>query len=144
MGPLHAQHLIGTWHLERWAIEYSDGRVTLPFGADAGGMLLYAADGGMSAAMYRRQRTALDAAIPARASLETRAAIVEEYLAYGGTWWLDGNVIVHRVMHSANPVLIGTEQRREAQLEGERLSLIAREPQAQARVHRIDWRRGAT
>ncbi len=143
MTSLDARQLLGTWYLARWEIEYADGRVTLPFGDDAVGMLLYAPDGGMSATMCRRVRTALDAAVPAHASLATRAAIVEEYLAYGGTWQLDGNVVVHRVTYSANPVLIGTEQRREARIESGELALIARESGAVARVHRIRWRRSA-
>ncbi len=135
--------LIGSWLLERWEIDYGDGRVTLPFGADAEGVIIYAADGWMSAAMSSRKRTALDAATPAAASLASRAAVYAEYLAYGGRWSLAGDTVVHQVTHSVNPVLIGTEQRRQAHLSGRSLLLQATEPTPRPRTHRIRWRRAA-
>jgi hypothetical protein len=138
---LNAAQLIGTWRLARWVIEYPDGRQTAPFGVDAEGLLIYAADGGMSATMQRKQRTPLDSPVPARASLATRAAIVEEYLSYCGTWTVEAGVIVHRVLHAANPVLMHTEQRRAAQLIDGCLTLIAHEREPAPRVHRIEWQR---
>ena len=49
--------LIGAWQLVRWTIEYPpSGRVTQPFGADPEGLLVYTADGHMSAVMQRRNR----------------------------------------------------------------------------------------
>jgi Lipocalin-like domain len=143
MAALNAEQLIGTWRLAHWVIDYEDGRRTVPFGDDAQGLLIYAADGGMSATMQRKQRTSLDASAPARASLATRAAIVEEYLAYCGTWALEDGVIVHRVLYAANPVLMQTEQRREAQLIDDCLTLSARESEPAGRIHTIAWLRGA-
>jgi hypothetical protein len=142
MTSLQREQLLGSWRLASWVIEYPQGKRVAPFGEDAIGQLIYAADGGMSATMQRCHRTALDASVPARASLATRAAIAEEYLAYSGTWVLENNTIVHRVQHSANPVLIGTEQRREADLDGDRLTLTATEEVPTRRLHRIEWLRG--
>jgi hypothetical protein len=136
-----SQRLIGSWHLVKWQIEYMDGHVTLPFGDDAGGVLIYAGDGWMSAAMWRSERTALDAEVPAQASMARRAAVLDEYLAYGGRWHVEGDTVVHRVAHAGNPALINTVQRRRAELCGAVLRLEAREGGAKPRVHRIEWRR---
>ncbi|MBK6597704.1 MAG: lipocalin-like domain-containing protein [Proteobacteria bacterium] len=137
------QGLIGAWLLESWEVEYGDGRITQPFGADAHGLIIYAADGWMSATMSASARTSLDAATPAASSLESRAAVFAEYLAYGGRWSLQGETIVHRVTHSVNPVLIGTSQRRDASLVGDALLLQAVEPLPRPRTHRIRWRRAS-
>ena len=46
--------LLGTWHLVRWDITYSDGRpASLPFGPDATGLILYSGDGTMNACIAR-------------------------------------------------------------------------------------------
>lgn len=52
--------LLGTWHLVRWDITYSDGRpASLPFGGDAAGLILYTGDGMMSACIARGTRGSL-------------------------------------------------------------------------------------
>ena len=49
--------LLGTWHLVRWDITYSDGRApTLPFGDAARGLIVYTHDGTMSACIARGGR----------------------------------------------------------------------------------------
>jgi hypothetical protein len=138
---LRRADLLGTWQLAHWRIEYQDGRVTLPFGADAGGMLLYGADGWMSATMWTAIRTPVAARSATTEQLVSRAKVLDEYLSYGGRWWLDGQVIVHEVVQSANPVLIGTRQARAASLQRDCLILAAQESVPTERVHRIEWRR---
>jgi hypothetical protein len=137
--------LWGPWRLEFWRIEYEQGRKPgEPFGADPEGLLLYDPSGWMSATMMARRRTPFSAASAIAASLESKASALNEYLAYTGRWWLDGEVIVHDVQCSLNPVLIGTQQRRHAELRGTQLDLTADEEQGkgssrQQRRHRIRW-----
>ena len=51
--------LVGSWHLVRWEIAYpASGRVSTPFGDDAAGLIVYAADGHMSVVLRRRERLA--------------------------------------------------------------------------------------
>jgi hypothetical protein len=74
----------------------------------------------------------------------SKARVLEEYLSYCGRWRLEGDCVVHDVVGSVNPTLIGTQQRREAQcLADWSLDLTAREedPTRGARIHRIRWRR---
>jgi hypothetical protein len=142
---IDAADLVGAWRLASWSIEYGDGRLPdQPFGRDAEGLLLYSADGWMSAAMWKRERTRWSAASAPGASIESRATAATELLTYAGRWSLVGDVVVHDVVMSLNPALIGSQQRREVRIDGGRLALVAREADAardQSRVHRIEWLR---
>lgn len=142
---LNAQAIVGSWQLVEWRIEYSDGRpVSWPFGADAVGVLVYAADGWMSATMSCRERSRLSAPSALKADDASRAKAFQEYLAYSGRWQIIGRSIAHDVLMSLNPTLAGTRQWREAELEGDILILAAQEAApagGAARRHRIEWRR---
>ena len=142
-----AEKLYGAWTLISWRIEYDNGRpANEPFGADPLGVILYDRSGCMSATMCTRRRSPFSAASAAAADVESKARALDEYLAYTGRWRLEGRVIVHEVTCSLNPVLIGTEQRREALLDGDLLDLSATESetvnqQVKHRRHVIRWRR---
>ena len=142
-----AEKLYGAWTLISWRIEYDNGRpANEPFGADPLGVILYDRSGCMSATMCTRRRSPFSAASVAAANVESKARALDEYLAYTGRWRLEGRVIVHEVTCSLNPVLIGTEQRREALLDGDLLDLSATESETvnqlvKHRRHVIRWRR---
>jgi hypothetical protein len=140
-----ARALTGAWQLVSWRIEYPPSdRVTQPFGADPEGLLVYTADGHMSAVMQRRNRPRLSRADPHAVSDTEKAAAFASYLHYSGLWSIaDGNLI-HDVLHAMNPNLIGTRQVRSVVLDGDRLELGAVEPletPGTTRRHRILWRR---
>jgi hypothetical protein len=134
--------LVGAWTLVEWRIEMPDGRRTHPFGPDAEGLIVYTASGLMSATLSRRTRTPLSMSSPRQADPASLARAFNEYLAYTARWSLDGDTVVHTVLLSMNPVLIGTRQLRHASFEGTDLWLAAHETSgASARTHRIRWRR---
>ena len=140
-----AAALAGAWRLVSWTIEYpASGRVTQPFGAVPEGLLVYSADGHMSAALQRPGRARLSRADPSAVSDAEKATAFAGYLQYSGTWSVaDGNV-VHAVELAMNPNLVGTRQVRHVALDGDRLELGADEPleaPGQVRRHRIVWRR---
>lgn len=140
---LTARQLVGAWCLVDWRIEYGRG-TSRPFGAGAGGVLVYTADGWMSATMWVGSRTPWSAASARRASIESRATAADEYLSYCGRWRLEGDTVEHLVEGALNPSLIGTRQLREARLAGDLLVLTAEETDAAsgaARRHIIEWRR---
>jgi hypothetical protein len=140
-----AAALVGAWRLVSWTIEYpANGRVTQPFGAVPEGLLVYSADGHMSAAMQRPGRARLSRADPNAVGDAEKAAAFAGYLHYAGTWSVAGGAVVHAVELAMNPNLVGTRQVRHASLEGDRLELRAEEPlesPGQVRRHRILWRR---
>jgi hypothetical protein len=137
--------IVGTWHLLAWRIDYLDGRAaTFPFGERPVGLLQYDAAGWMTATMSARARTPLSAASARSADIESRAQALDEYLSYTASWWIEDAEIVHRVVTSLNPVLIGTHQRRRAKLGANTLVLEADEPvppAAPKRIHCIEWSR---
>ena len=140
-----ATALVGAWRLVSWTIEYpASGRVTQPFGAVPEGLLMYSADGHMSAALQRPGRARLSRADPNAVSDAEKAAAFAGYLQYAGTWSVADGHVVHAVELAMNPNLLGTRQVRGALLHGDELELRASEPlegEGAMRLHRILWRR---
>jgi hypothetical protein len=145
--------LLGTWQLLRWEIAYGDGRPpTLPYGADATGLILYTADGWMSACIGRAGRPRLASDSVRSAPEAQRLAAFESWFQYAGPYALrersDGGwEVVHRVTHALNPNFVGTEQVRRVEFDAEgTLTLSASDSMpgsAVARHHRLRWRRAA-
>jgi hypothetical protein len=142
--------LLGTWHLVRWGITYADGRAeTLPFGADARGMILYASDGWMNACIARAGRTKLSSESVRSAPEAERLAAFESFFQYAGRYALrmsgDQQQVVHTVTHALNPNFVGTQQvRNVAFSDSGELTLSASDlvPGSDvARHHRLVWSR---
>ena len=137
--------LTGAWQLVGWTIEYPpSGRVTQPFGADPEGLLVYTADGHMSAVMQRRNRPPLSRADPHAVTDAEKAAAFATYLHYSGFWSVSNGNVIHDVRHAMNP-----EPDRHApgpqRCARWRPSRTRREEQLEtpgtSRRHRILWRR---
>ena len=140
-----ARALTGAWQLIGWTIEYPpSGRVTQPLGADPEGLLVYTADGHMSAVMQRRNRPPLSRADPHAVTDAEKAAAFATYLHYSGAWSVSNGNVIHDVRHAMNPNLIGTRQVRSVALDGDSLELGALEQletPGTSRRHRILWHR---
>ncbi len=140
-----ARALIGGWRLVSWRIEYpATRRVTEPFGPAPEGLILYTADGCMSAAMQRPARPRLARENLALVSEADKSAAFTSYLQYSGRWHVDGGDVHHVIELAMNPNLLGTRQVRSALLHGDELELGATEPlegSSDVRRHRILWRR---
>lgn len=147
-----ATSLMGTWHLKRWTISYSDGRApTFPFGEDATGLIQYTHDGGMSACIARAGRPRLSGESTRSVPEAERLAAFESYFQYAGTFQTretpSGPVVVHTVTHALNPNFKGTQQVRHMRfpVEGQ-LELSADDPLPGSpgvmRHHSLLWQRG--
>lgn len=142
--------LRGTWHLVRWDIRYDDGRpASLPFGADATGLITYTDDGTMNACIARNPRARLSSDSVRSAPEAERLAAFESYFQYAGPYTVRGEPgrqqVVHRVTHALNPNFVGTEQVRDmAFADDGTLTLSASDTvpgTTVARHHRLVWRR---
>ncbi len=142
--------LLGTWHLVRWDISYNDGRpASLPFGADATGLIQYSSDGTMNACIARSNRTRLSSDSVRSAPEAQRLAAFESYFQYAGPYTIRGTPgrqqVVHSVTHALNPNFVGTEQVRDmAFADDGNLTLSASDTvpgTTVARHHRLVWRR---
>ena len=139
---IRGRDLVGAWAYHRWRITYADGRVTEPFGEDATGLLLYTADGRMSATIMAAGRAPFAAANPRAATLEERAGAFDGYFSYAGRWRLVDGKVLHEVEVALNPGLVGSRQWRDAKLVGRRLVLSVEEGEGAAtRRHELEWRR---
>ena len=138
-----ADALPGAWRLERWTLEYPDGRVVRPFTPAAQGLLVYTPDGHMSAVLQAPGRARLSSEDLTRVADADKAAAFAGCVQYAGRWHVEGDSVVHMVEFAVNPNLIGTRQVRGVELQVERLELVAREPLEGGgeRVHRLAWRR---
>jgi hypothetical protein len=144
-GPDLARALVGAWRLVSWRIDYPESaRVTEPFGPAPEGLILYTADGYMSAAMQRPARARLSRENLAAVTDAEKAAAFVSYLQYSGHWRVAGADVHHVIELAMNPNLLGTRQVRGAILRDDELELRAAEPlegTAGVRLHRILWRR---
>jgi len=135
--------LHGGWHLVRWEIS-EGGRLTQPFGDRATGLLVYTPEGFMSACIAAAGRRPLTSGSPRGATMAEKAAALDGYFHYAGTWRLiEGPRVEHRVTHALNPGFVGSVQHRDVSLQGDRLLLSAAEPLpgGTTRHHRLVWRR---
>ena len=113
--------LLGSWQLRRWEITYSDGRApTLPYGDAAVGLIVYAADGFMSASIARAGRPALSSESVRSAPEAERLAAFESYFHYAGPYVLTrdaalptGLRVAHHVTMALNPNFVGSVQHRD-------------------------------
>ena len=118
-----AKDLLGGWHLESWSFVYDDGRpAEHPLGADAKGIILYTADGHVSATLMR--------------------ANLSESFAYAGRYEVRDGVVFHSIEVATNQSLVGVTSTRHIELMGERLTLSGPDFSAgTGRTQRIAWRR---
>ena len=149
---LSAEDLVGARSLEQFVISHSDGRPPLlPFGADARGLLLYSADGRMSAILCRGERAPLGIATleqAERASKEAKAEAFSSYVSYAGRYRVErepggADRVVHEVELSLLPDLVGAEQARRAFLKGDQLALSyeVTPRSGVVRLYLLTWRR---
>ena len=136
--------LEGTWQLESWAVGYSDrDNFTYPYGEDPQGLLLYTADGWMSASISRSDRALLPSDVSFRKLEESvRAAAFTSYFHYAGRYRVVDGDVIHYVTQSLNPNFPGTEQLRHAELDGQTLVLSGKDQVGEiTRFHSLVWHR---
>lgn len=117
------QRIVGTWRLESWDRVEDDGTRKPRFGPGATGLLIYAADGFMSATLQDGNRTLFAGPDPYGGSAEECRAAMATGHSYGGRWRIEGDAIVHDVEFSVFPNWVGSRQIRFFRFDGERMIL---------------------
>jgi hypothetical protein len=119
-----AQDLLGAWRLERWSLEYEDGRpAEFPLGPDARGMLLYTAGGQVSATLMNTGQPSAS-------------------LAYAGRYDVRNGAVYHSIEIATDPTLVGMTTTRHIAREGDVLTLSGPDFHAgTGRSQKIVWRR---
>ena len=110
-----ADKFVGAWRLISTEFRAEDDSLgDSPYSTDSQGLLMYDAQGNMSAQLGRTHRAPFAIADRKGGTPEELRAAFETYQAYCGYYRIDerGHVVIHTVTLSLLPNWIGTEQRR--------------------------------
>ncbi len=118
------QDFVGTWALKSWHTQQSGGELVQPYGDAPHGYIIYSEAGYMSAQI---QGNGGDGVIGGGL-----------FLAYGGPYTVEGDTVIHHVELANWPLIIGSDQRRQAEFNGNQLVLSAT---ARDGHHVIRWQR---
>ena len=115
------QYLLGTWKLVAAVREeVASGTKTEFLGSKPVGYINYGADGRMLVLTVASGR---HKPVRSKATSAEVEALFRSMTSYGGTYSIDGNEITHHVDVSWNESWTGTEQKRIARFEGNRVYL---------------------
>jgi hypothetical protein len=125
--PTVAQ-LLGTWRLVSIEDTMKDGKVqpSAQFGPHPQGFIMYEPDGHMCATIANGDRPAWKD--PAKATDAEKIAYYDTFIAYCGTFKLDGatSTVTHFPSVAWTPAYVGSTQPRPFRLEGNRLIITAK------------------
>lgn len=116
----HIAPFLGSWDLASFQHTSPSGELSAPFGDSPAGLLMYQADGRMSAQVSINNPTRLASDDSLDASAEEAAGAWRTYFGYWGSFKIypKQRVVVHRVEGSSFPNWIGTEQTRHFWFDG--------------------------
>jgi Lipocalin-like domain len=104
------ESLTGTWTLVAWRRIAADGTVSYPLGTGAYGLLSYSDNGRMAVQITGADRAALPTGDPLGGDEGARAGAYSTYLAYFGTYAVQGQDVVHQIEGSLYPNWAGERQ----------------------------------
>ncbi len=139
-----ADWLKGTWQLVAWRRIAADGTISYPLGADARGQLIYTSNGMMAVQIAAAIRPTIPTEDPLGGDPDARASAYSTYLAYFGTYEVDGEQVIHHLDSSLFPNWSGQDQARALGPEGD--DLVLRTPPMQLSdgttvVNELAWSR---
>ena len=139
--------LVGAWRLADFHITYADGRPAVaPMGEGAQGLLVYTADGHVSAVLSRADRAALGVGGLEQArhgAAQAKVEAFDTYMSYAGRYHIDGDEVVHTVELALLPDAVGRAQRRHVHWQEGTLVLHydVTPPSGGTRRYRLTWTR---
>lgn len=118
-----ADWLKGTWQLVAWRRIAADGTISYPLGPDARGQLIYTSNGMMAVQIAAASRPTIATEDPLGGDPGARASAYSTYLAYFGTYEVNGEQVIHHLASSLFPNWSGQDQARALGPEGDDLVL---------------------
>jgi hypothetical protein len=112
---MEADKFIGAWRLVSAEFRAEDGSVAQsPYGTEPQGILMYDAQGSMSAQLGNKNRKGFAVADRMAGTPEEIKAAFQSYQAYYGRYQIDEReqMVTHTVTQALLPNWVGTEQRR--------------------------------
>lgn len=146
-GPrLASADLVGTWRLRSWTSTGDDGAAH-PMGDPPEGVLVYTVDGTMITTIGRAGRSPIDGGDMLAGPDGQRLEAFTSFIAYSGTFTVEGADVVHDVTMSLFPNWVGTRQVRHVAFEDDgRLLELSTDPfvlRGRLSVQRLLWERVA-
>jgi hypothetical protein len=123
--------LSGSWELVSWDRVDPQGQISYPFGREPRGRLFYDPNGRMSAILMNPDRA-------------QGAAEGHSFMAYSGTYALQGDIVGHAVDLCSDPSFVGLVLRRRVVPNGAQMILETLSAAGRAErdsKHRLTWRR---
>ncbi|MBI5878569.1 MAG: lipocalin-like domain-containing protein [Chloroflexi bacterium] len=113
---------VGAWRLLSSEFRYADGTATRTYDS---GLLVYTADGYMSAQLMRRERPAFASTDRLGGTPDQIVAAYQGYRAYAGTYHVDAaaQTVTHHAEWNMLPNEVGADQIRAFEFDGDRLIL---------------------
>ena len=135
--------LVGTWRLVSNEYRTEDGDTSYPWGRDAGGYIMYSADGYMSVVITSAGRPNFASGDPKGGTTEEQAAAAASYVSYCGRYELKEDHVIHHIEAALFPNRVGTHQVRYFTISGDRLSLrtAPMEIEGKTRTGYLEWER---
>lgn len=120
-----ADRIVGTWELVEYSTTSDSGKVDYPLGPEARGLIIYSADGFMSAQIMRPDRTLYRSRNVHSGEANERAEAAGGYLAYSGPYRVDqdNSAVWHEMAVSLYPNWLGENQKRNVRFDGDLLTL---------------------
>ena len=115
MGAKMQNQIVGTWLLQQFLIEDTEGKQR-NWGTNCHGLLIYASSGHMSVSINKD--------IESKSDKETQNNF-DSILFYSGTYSFENEVIKHHVTEASSPSRIGKEMLRYTNLENNILTLTS-------------------
>lgn len=140
---MNRETIKGRWKVISWEQLYDDGRVVLPMGTELEGFIEYS-DSGMFCVVAKKGRENFSSGGQWSASDAEKAGAYSSYLTYAGDYDVEGNKISHHIRYSLFPDWSGVTQFRNAELDGDMLSLTTarlEEGTSESRISKLVWKR---
>jgi hypothetical protein len=114
---------VGSWRFVSYIAEDENGEITHPFGEDAHGYIMYGADGYMQVALMASDRPTFPTPRFRNGSTADKVAAFDGYLSYAGPYTVGEDAITHHVEVAWFPNMVGRDNVRKFEFEGNRLKL---------------------
>src|SRR5574340_23619 len=124
-GVTVADRIVGSWELVEYSTTSDTGKVDYPLGPDARGLIIYSADGFMSAQIMRPDRMLYRSPNVHSGEMSERSEAAGGYLAYSGPYRVDeeNSAVYPEMAVSLYPNWVGDDQKRYARFDGDQLIL---------------------
>jgi hypothetical protein len=140
---MNRENIKGRWSVLSWEQLYDDGRIVLPMGTEVEGFIEYS-DYGMFCVISKKDRKEFTTGGQWSADDAEKADAYSSYLTYAGGYDVEGNTITHHVKYSIFPNWVDGTQYRNAELDGDTLTLTTARLEAgttEARVSKLKFKR---